>query len=379
MTGNVTPLVPIGRIVGMLTERCESLVRELLPLGRREGSEWREARRNRGGIGDSLSVHIGHGPRRGIWAVHNGSPSEKGDLLDLIAFLRFAGDKKAAIVWAKAWLGIDGADAAALAQLPAPVRPTQDEIDEDAEKRRRTAQMLYLASAPIADSPAQGYLLGRGLNITRLPYPLRALRCHPGLWEKHSQRPWPAMMAAITSSDGKFLAVHRTYLEVLQDGSVRKAPVFSADGKNVAKSTLGSFRGGTIRLWRGTRVDPKTGEVKQARRLSELKARVWVDLVEGIEDGLNVALADTEARVLCAVSVGNFVNVRLPDCVEGVVLWRDNDTPGSKADLAADRAVAHFKAMGKRVAEARPPPGIKDVNEWFQTTIAQRAGERLAL
>jgi hypothetical protein len=380
MTGNVTPLVPIRVITDGLRDNCERLVRELLPNGSREHHEWREASKSKGGLGDSLCVHIGGGKSRGLWMMCGGA--ESGDLLDLIAFLKFSGSKKDAIAWAKAWLGLDGGDPEALKRAQSqPARAASSEPDDqDAEQRRNGAWGIYLASAAnIIDTPAHAYLRGRGADVARLPYPVRALRFHPNLWERTSNRKWPAMVAAMTGSGGQFMAVHRTYLEVLSDGRVRKAPVFDDKGKNVAKRTFGNFKGAAIRLWRGTRVDPKTGEVKQARRLSELQSGVWVDVIEGIEDGLSVALADNEARVLCAGSVGNLRNIKLPPCVEGVVLWRDNDAPGCLADIAAAKAAEHFAAMGKRVTEVRVPADYKDVNAWLQALIAQRAGEKLAL
>lgn len=372
-------LIPIDRIVSMLTDRIEELCRELLPGGHREGHEWREASTRKGGLGDSLSVHLASGPRRGIWARHGSG--DAGDALDLVAFVHCGGDKKAAIIWAKKWLGLAGADGPAMerAMAAASPRPRDDRAAQlDMERRRGSAYAMYLSSQPIENTPVQKYLAGRDIDIRRLPYPLRAIRYHPELWDRFTQRRWPAMVAAITGADGKFMSVHRTFLERLGDGSVRKAPIVDEAGKQQAKRTLGVYRGGTIRLWRGTRVDPKTGEVKQARPLRTCQSGEWVDLTEGIEDGLTVAIADTEARVMCGVSLGNFTCIRLPDCVAGVALWRQNDAPGSRAELQMDRAVQHFLQMGKQVADCRPPPDVKDVNDWVrQANSVRREGYAL--
>lgn len=367
MTNARPSLLPVDQIVAMLQARVDTLVRELLPAGHRDGHEWREARTTQGGLGDSLSVHLGHGDRCGVWM--HGAAGESGDLIDLITYLRTNGSKKDAIAWAKAWLGLDGANAQALAQHQAAAqqRIAHDTAAdaEDAEKRRRAAHAIYLAASPLeaAVSPAEIYLAGRGLPVRRLPFPVHALRCHPSLWDRHTERRWPALIGAVTGADGKFLAAHMTYLDVQRDGSVRKAPIVDAGGASAAKRVLGRYRGGAIRLWRGTVTDPDTGEIKQARRLAQCKDGQTVDITEGIEDGLTVALSDQETRVLVAISVANISNIGLPPCVTSVVLWRQNDAPGSPAEASFDRAMASFRARGLLVADCRPPPEFKDANE----------------
>ena len=366
-------LLPIDQIVGMLRDAADRLARDLLPGGHRDGQEWREARTGKGGLGDSLSVNIGSGPRRGVWAHH--AAGESGDALDLICYLRTHGDKKAAIGWAKAWLGIEGVVPAAVddAALVASREQRAEAGAAEARRRRAAAQAIYLSGSPIGGTAVERYLAGRGLDVRRLAFPLRALRFHPALWDRHTRRNWPAMVAAVSGGDGAFLATHMTYLEALDGGAVRKAPIADPErgGAPACKRVLGSFRGGAIRLWRGMRVDPETGEFRQARRLAGCKpGSQWVDLTEGIEDGLTVALADAEARVLVAVSVSNMGNLVLPAAVGGVVLWRDNDAPGSKAAMAIDAAAARFAQAGLRVAECRPPAGVKDANEMAQAGAA---------
>lgn len=376
MSTNRPTLVPVDTIVGMLRDAADRLAAELLPAGRREGAEWVEACTSRGGLGDSLRVHIGPGPRRGVWAHF--AAGQSGDALDLIAYLRTRGDKGAAIAWAKAWLGLEGADAATLqrhqARTAQAAAKASHEAEVEAAQRRNAAHAMYLAAQPIAGTPVERYLEGRGLAVRRLGFPLNALRYHPGLHCPITNRKWPGMVAAITGPDGKFLATHRTFLEVQADGRVTKAPIFDAGGKPQAKRVLGGYRGGTIRLWRGTVTDPATGEIKQARRLSDCKSGVVVDITEGIEDGLSVALADNEARVLVAISVANMAAIKLPECVETIALWRQNDPLGSEADQAVRRAIAAWQAQGKRVADLAPPEGVKDVNEMAQANAVRLGG-----
>ena len=82
--------VAIDLVVDGLRGRVEELCRQLLPLGHREGAEWREARRAQGGLGDSLSVHL-EGAKRGVW--QHGAAGASGDALDLVAYLLFAGEQ----------------------------------------------------------------------------------------------------------------------------------------------------------------------------------------------------------------------------------------------------------------------------------------------
>lgn len=351
-------LIPIERIVELLAARAAELARELLPLGRREGPEWREASTRQGGMGDSLSVHL-LGDRAGVF--FHGGAGRSGDALDLIAYLATNGNKTDAIKWARGWLGLDGTNPAALTRTrEAQVEREKalEREEEDAEQRRRAAKAIFLAgSEKLIGTPVEGYLRGRGLPIGALPYPVRSLRFHPELFHKSSNRKWPAMVAAIVDQAGQIMAVHRTWLYVRPDGSVMKAPVENA------KMTLGSFRGGVIRLWRGTRVDPKTGEIKQGRPINDRTEPFDVDITEGIEDGLTVALAVEEATVLVGVSLGNMLSIRLPTGASTVNLWQQNDAAGSQAAGLFDRVIGHFQQEGRRVCLCRAPEGIKDVND----------------
>lgn len=352
--------IPIERIVEGLQARAGELARTLLPGGHREGAEWREARRAQGGLGDSLSVRIAGG-REGVW-THG--QWRAGDALDLVAYVACRDDKGAAIRWAKAWLGLDGGNPKALALTRRAVeqKPAEDDGADELARQKR-AKAIFLSGVAIAGTPVERYLAGRGLDVARLGFPIGALRSVPALWEQFSGRKWPAMVAPIVGAQGSFLAVHRTFLEIRRDGSVGKAPIVDPGGRKAAKQTLGAYAGGAIRLWNGTRVDPKTGEVKYGRRLSEAGDDLCIDLAEGIEDGLTVALADAECRVWVGVSLGAMTRLVLPPTVRRVVYWRQNDAADSPAAATADRVTAHLAQGGRRVIEARPLGMVKDIND----------------
>lgn len=353
---NAPHLIPISDIVDMLSDRIRGLAVELLPNGVKEGHEWRC-----GGLGGekgrSLAVHLSS-PRAGIWADF--CTDEKGDALDLVAAVKFGGDKTEAIKWAKGWLGLDGTDPKSLKVTQAAIARRDDDQDAqaDAEKKRAAAFSIFLsAQERIEGTPVDGYLRGRGLNLTGLGFGMGALRYAPDLWNSESKRKWDAMVATIVGPAGKQISVHRTWLARQSTGDWGKAPL------DKPKMVLGSFTGGFIPLWKGIVIDPSTGEVKKNPPLSRVKSACWVDMTEGVEDGISVILANPALRVIAAVSLGNWANIRLPEQVEGVVLWQQNDAPGSKAAMQFEKVVDHFRRDGKRVRLARAPEGIKDPND----------------
>nr|WP_243848034.1 toprim domain-containing protein [Sphingomonas oligoaromativorans] len=150
------------------------------------------------------------------------------------------------------------------------------------------------------------------------------------------------------------MAAHRTWIEPNADGYLwRKARL--AEPKKV----LGAFEGGYIPLWKGEHAVP----------LHRLPAGVPIAVSEGIEDGLTVACACPELRVIAAISLANIANIPLPpngrDGRPGnpVTIIAQNDPPGSQAAKALERVVMKLIERGAQVAVARPPQGVKDAND----------------
>lgn len=382
----MTAPVDLHTIVAMLADRIPALVAELLPGAARDGRDWRMGS-PAGEPGRSMIVW-GGGARQGEW--HDFAGAEGGDALHLAAAVLFGGDLKKAVPWAKAWLGLDNEDPARFATARRQAEKRSREGAEEEETRRASARAIYLAGAPeLGGTPVWAYLAGRGIDLGALPRPVRALRYHRELWNGETRRHWPALVAAISlpqapgtgsaslatapGSDGPagthrarapaeagggVVAVHRTWLQILPDGSVRKAPLQNP------KMSLGRFAGGCISLWRGASGKP----------LARALAGETVVISEGIEDGLTAALARPEHRVLVAVSLANMGAMVLPEAIATVIVLAQNDAPGSDAERALVRAIRHFHEMGKAVRIARPPAGVKDVNEMAQAEMRVRAG-----
>ena len=345
MMGPATHAFPIeiGDLIARLADRAPELARDILPAGIRRGSEWIVAGAD-SPLRCSISVHLS-GSKAGVWGAW--AAGKGGDSLDLIAVVKFAGDKKQAIRWALDWLAVDPNDREPTAPTPGATHPQKAE--PNAEQKRGAAFRLWLAATPLRPGDeAFDYLADtRGIDFAALGRVPRALRFFGALTNTEAGRRFPALLAAVVGPRGRFQTIHRTWLERQSDGRVLKAPV--AEPKKV----YGPCRGGIIPLWRGASGHPwkqaPPGEV--------------LGLTEGIENACSYAVAVPEHRVAAALNVGNLAHVRLPPAIGTVIIAADSDKPNSQADQALQRAVARFLAEGRQVRIARCPAGVKDLND----------------
>lgn len=326
--------ITIGEISQRLAASIDGLVQKLFPAAVQDGGEWRIGSLA-GEAGKSMGIHR-LGGKAGVW--QDFASGETGDAFDLVAQALYAGDKRQAARWSLDWLGIgDGHDAPS---RPAPAAASAPKPEKDWSAR---ALAMWLAGeASLRGTRADVYLRGRGIDLGRLGRQPRCLRYDPSLYNAESNRRWPAILAAICGPDGKHIATHRTWLA--HDGHA-KAPV------GASKMTLGRYTGGCIRLWRGSSGMP----------LDQAPHGETVVITEGIEDGLSVALAVPNLRVLVAVSLSNMGALKLPAAIRYVLQCVDNDT-GDSARRGAERATQNFQQQGKYVSLVRSPIG-KDMND----------------
>ena len=349
--------VDIGEVVRGLAARAPELAAIVFPEGRREGHEYYVGSLY-GEPGRSLALRL-TGAKAGVWCDF--ATGESGDALDLVAAVHFGGDKKQAFRWALSWLGLDGRDPGAFTKTRrALARPADAAAPErEAAGKRRAAMARWLEAAPeLRHGAVDHYLRGRGIDLARLGRAPRAIRCHPGLSNPENDVLYPAMVTAITGPDGQIAGVHRTWLQRQPDGRVFKAPL------KYPKRTLGPYKGAAIRLWRGA----------GGKSLKKAEAGSSVVLCEGIEDGLSIALACPELRILTAISLYNIGNVILPPEIEEVVIYADND-PDAGEQKALERAIQSFINQGRRVRVARSPVG-KDANDLWRAELARRRREK---
>lgn len=172
-------------------------------------------------------------------------------------------------------------------------------------KKRNYAFQLYGQSIPLKNTLGEVYFQHRGFghaDPTCKDAPLclpDVLRFMPRLAYGNGQH-YPAIVAPITDVQGRFLAVHRTYLA--RDGK-GKATV------DTPKKTLGSFSGGSIKL---------------------APAEDTLLLAEGIETALAAMAFFAEPAWAC-VCTGGMERVALPalPLAQKVIIVADNDLNGA--------------------------------------------------
>lgn len=345
--------IEIRELVDLLGASASDVCCKLLPQGTLSKVRF-QVGSLAGEPGQSLSVNL-RGPKPGNW--HDFASGERGDILDLVAQVLFRGDKGEAVKWSLAFLGLTDADPdtmrTARREAEAKRRQATKEAEADRRRKRSRAWAIWgIEAAPeIRGTPVERYLEGRGIDLSRVGS-TGALRYHPELLALEDGCFYPAMVAAIVGPDGKFMAVHRTWLEQHADGRVTKAPL------DHAKKCLAASYGGHISIAKGA-------SGVSLRRAPQGDRCI---LIEGIEDALTLAMALPDWRIVATISVDGMALVAMPAAVTTRVLFRDRDT--AKAAIAGfERAkLAHMKQC-RDVRVAASPAG-KDANAYLTESAA---------
>lgn len=152
---------------------------------------------------------------------------------------------------------------------------------------------IFIGSKPATKECQVGsYLFNRGLSVVP-----ETLRFHPKCYEPEKKKDTPAMMAVFTSSEGKALTMHRTFL----DGHGSKAEI---DQPKKILPGLEKLTGGAIRLF-----EPVDGMI-------------------AIAEGIETAIAVKEMMnvpcwsVVSSTLMEGFIP---PKGIEAVVILADND------------------------------------------------------
>lgn len=218
------------------------------------------------------------------------------------------------------------------ARLIEPGAPGAPAMVRDAGDRHRLAALrLWVEARSIAGTPAQDYLLGRGIETSSAE-----LRFHARtpLGRAPSTRFRPALIAAVRDNVG-LTGVHRTFL----DGAPEEA-------RGHGKFGLGRFARGAVRLGG---VSPHLG------------------LAEGLETALSaIALF----RIPCWACLGTerFARVSLPPEVRSLILFLDRDPGGRRAETLARTAFAHLD----RIEARYPAQAGEDWNDVLRASISGR-------
>lgn len=366
------PAISTDEIVAQLNARAETLAPMLLPNGRRNGRFWETSSINDHHTGSySLKVDM-TGPKKGFWrdfATAKGSEGSGGNMLHLLAIRNHGGAHaegyRDAIAWAKSWLGLDSMDPARVRQIRREIAVQERRNREEAEKRKQKmrdkARHLWFSAIPGEGTPAELYLRHRGIDRRGFAggtwhWP-GALRYQERCWCTEIRGDMPAMVASIVALSGEMMAVHRTYLDLsrIGEGIVTKAKL--AD----AKLTMGEYRGGHIPLWKGD------GRGK----LATIADGSDVYISEGIEDGLSIALAHPDRRIVAGVALSNIGGLALPEQTGRMVLIGQNDS-NEKTIMAVEAAIKRQQDAGHRVATIFPQPPYKDFNDQLNDKPMER-------
>lgn len=207
MTGSASEL---ARRLG---DHAEAVCREYLSNGHRSGNHWivGDVRNTRG---RSMHVRLKANAKglAGKWVDE--ATSEFGDLLDVIR-------ESCGLIEFR-----DVADEARrFLAIPRP-KPQEPRTQQPAAARGSpdAARRLFAMSQTIAGTLAERYLAGRGILLAARE---RNLRFHPGCYYRDlvtgETQTLPALIAAVTSLDGRITGLQRTWLDPAGDGKAQLA------------------------------------------------------------------------------------------------------------------------------------------------------------
>jgi Toprim domain len=350
-------MLSVAEIEQRLRDRTESLVRELLPNVSREGHYLKIGSVN-GEPGGSLVIHLS-GEKQGRWRDY--AADKHGDMLDLIGAVYGLAGKGEAVAWAKDWLGIVDQwspvgsvkpNEVELARRAEEARARQAAQQESAQQEReakmRGARALFLheKAVPIAGTPAEAYLVGRGLSSAPIGEWPGSLRFHPEVYHGPSRVKMPAMLAMAVTAEGKHVATHRTFIERV-GGAWRKI-------EGNAKMVLGPMWGGFVPVAKGA----------SGKSMRHMLPDEPVYMAEGIEKCIAIRMKQPAARIICSINLGNMGAIILPEAARRIVMVCDRDD-GEQQLQVLERAMARQQARGIHVQQVMPPAPYKDIDEWM--------------
>lgn len=183
---------------------------------------------------------------------------------------------------------------------------------------------IVRTSIDLVGTAGELYLKGRAINACAWPHSLR--------YRPNAHGRYGALVALATDADGAVAAIQQIY--VTADG--QKAPLKIRKRTNKARE--GWAKASAVRL----------------------PGKPPLVLCEGIENALSIWQATGHETWAC-LGIANIGKAPVPDG-EPVIIARDGDTPGSKADNQLARAAQALVQRGHVVSIAAPPEG-EDAND----------------
>ncbi len=348
-----------SRAKAILIDHLDQVVPELFIKRYQRGGSWMVLSPGSNSRRADQMVIWRTGARAGGWTDF--ITGEKGDAIDLIAYVQFGGITKEARMDAVAWIedrfGIREMDPAKRADIEAAHEKRsaklkkQDEVKRQ-DNRERARKMFFLAEEKVIGSKADIYLKGRGIHLGQVKHLTQSFRFNPEcqywLSETRPKPLYPALVSAMVDVKGHLRACHTTYLA--QDGK-SKAPV------EKTKLMWPEVAGLAIRVSNGA-------SALGAERQAEQSGAGIVAITEGIEDALSLALSRPDLRCWAAGSLPNLLHLPDHDCAAGWLIFKDNDWGKPQAEALFGRAVSRIKSFGKPVEiVSMPAEWGKDVND----------------
>jgi hypothetical protein len=295
-----------------LAREAEAVCRHFLSNGRRHGRYWTVGD-VRNTPGRSMFVRLS-GPESGPGAAGHwtdAASAEYGDLLDVIRESCGFIDFRDVADEARRFLSLPRAEpdppTARTPRAPAPTGSPE------------AARRLFHAGRSLIGTPAESYFRARGITAS-LRWP--SLRYHPSVYYRaHEDAPreiWPALLAAVTDSEGRITGISRTWLDPVRCG---KAPL--AD----PRKALGHLLGNGVRFG---------------------VARDVAAAGEGIETMLALKSILPTLPMIAALSANHLAALDLPPTLRRLYVARDNDEAGRLAavrlrDRAAEAELEMFE------------------------------------
>lgn len=277
-----------------LGQQAEAVCQNYLSNGRRSGKYWivGDARNT---PGRSMFVRL-VGPQTGKGAVGkwtDAATGEHGDLLDVIRESTVLIDFRDVAQEARQFLNLPPSEpvlAPYIKRSPSPIGT--------AEASRR----LFAMTRPILGTLAETYLRHRAVNAL---HGADAVRFHPNCYYRPDNggptQALPAMIAAVTTLDGKQAGAHRTWLSA--DG-MSKAPV------QTPRRAMGNLLGHAVRFGQASCV---------------------MAAGEGIETVLSLRCILPAMPVMAALSANHLATILFPPTLRRLYIARDNDPAGERA------------------------------------------------
>lgn len=219
-----------------------------------------------------------------------------------------------------------------------PARSNETAFAPEAPDFASAATRIWHAARIIASTPAERYLRSRAITLVS-----PELRYHPRV--PHGPKPLtqfrPALVAAVRDDAG-LVGIHRTFLDH-RTGRLADIPE--------AKLGLGRFGRGAVRL--GT-------------------AGARLGLAEGLETAFSAAML---FDVPCWATLGTerFRHVQIPDDVEELLLFLDQDAGGRRAEALAREAHAHVPL----ITPLYPRNRGWDWNDVLRARVRKRRGTEI--